>query len=98
LRRATTLISTAVPNSQSASSFGPCPHAFLKLLALYSMLRPSMDWREHPWLDDRWYNALPFGYIGPAMTAEEIAQDIDRNYDASQPGKVINNCKEEYYL
>jgi hypothetical protein len=62
------------------------------------MLRPSMDWREHPWLDDRWYNALPFGYIGPAMTAEEIAQDIDRNYDASQPGKVINNCKEEYYL
>lgn len=56
----------------------------------------EMDWREHPWYDDRWYNALPFGYIGPAMTAQEIAQEIDRNYDASQPGKVITNCKEEY--
>lgn len=55
-----------------------------------------MDWRDSPWLDERWYNSLPFGYIGPAMTAEEIAQEIDRNYEASQPGKVITNCKEEY--
>lgn len=56
----------------------------------------EMDWREHPWYDERWYQSLPFGYIGPAMTAEEIAQEIDRNYEASQPGKVIKNCKEEY--
>lgn len=56
----------------------------------------EMDWREHPWYDDRWYNSLPFGYIGPAMTEEDIAQEIDRNYEASQPGKVIRNCKEEY--
>jgi hypothetical protein len=56
----------------------------------------EMDWREHPWLDDRWYDSLPFGYIGPAMTQEEIAQEIDRNYDSSQPGRVITNCKEEF--
>lgn len=56
----------------------------------------EMDWREHPWYDDRWYTALPFGFVGPAMTEEEIAQEIDRNYDASQPGKVIKNCQEEY--
>jgi hypothetical protein len=56
----------------------------------------EMDWHEHPWLDERWYAALPFGYIGTPMTEEEIAQEIDRNYDASQPGKVIKNCREEY--
>jgi hypothetical protein len=56
----------------------------------------EMDWREHPWYDKRWYNALPFGYLGPAMTDEEIAQEIDRNYEASQPGRVIKNCREEY--
>lgn len=55
----------------------------------------EMDWREHPWYDDRWYSSLPFGYIGPAMTEEEIAQEIDRNYEASQPGRVIKNCREE---
>lgn len=56
----------------------------------------EMDWRDHPWYDDRWYEALPHGYLGPAMTEEEIAQEIDRNYEASQPGRVIKNCREEY--
>ncbi|MBA3766468.1 MAG: hypothetical protein H0W99_05675, partial [Acidobacteria bacterium] len=55
-----------------------------------------MDWREHPWKDQRWYNALPFGYVGQPMTAETIAQEVDRNYEASQPGRVIKNLKEEY--
>lgn len=55
-----------------------------------------MDWREHPWYDARWYNALPHGYVGPAMTDQEIAQEIDRNYEASQPGRVLKNVKEEY--
>ena len=47
-----------------------------------------MDWRENPRKDKRWYDALPFGYVGPKMSATTIAQEIDRNYDASQPGKV----------
>ena len=56
----------------------------------------EMDWRDHPWYDDRWYNSLPHGFIGPAMTEEEIAQEVDRNYEASQPGRVLKNVKEEY--
>lgn len=56
----------------------------------------EMDWREHEWRDMRWYNALPYGVIGPAMTEEEIAQEIDRNYEASQPGRVLKNVREEY--
>lgn len=53
-----------------------------------------MDWRDHPWKDERWYNALPHGYIGPAMTRETIAQEVDRDYDASQPGKVFKDWDE----
>ncbi len=48
-----------------------------------------MDWREHPWKDQRWYAALPFGYGGAPMSAEVIAQEVDRNYEASQPGRVF---------
>jgi len=73
----------------------------------YSELRHSgnanvfeMDWREHPWKDDRWYGSLTFGYGGPPMTAESIAQEIDRNYEASQPGKVFKDwhAREPYVL
>jgi hypothetical protein len=59
-------------------------------------LKFTMDWREHPWKDDRWYNSLPHGYISPAMSDQQIAQEIDRNFDASQPGKVFTNLREEY--
>lgn len=58
--------------------------------------RFTMDWREHPWKDERWYNSLPFGILCPAMTPEDIAQEVDRNYDASQPGRVLRNVREEY--
>lgn len=58
--------------------------------------RFEIDWREHPWKDERWYNSLPFGILCPAMTPEDIAQEIDQSFDASQPGKVIKNCQEEY--
>jgi hypothetical protein len=47
-----------------------------------------MDWRDHPLKDQRWYDSLPFGYIAPKMSRTTIAQEIDRNYDAAQPGKV----------
>lgn len=48
----------------------------------------EMDWRDNPFKDERWYNALPFGFIGPKMSRTTIAQEVDRNYSASQPGKV----------
>ncbi len=55
-----------------------------------------LDWQDNPVKDERWYKALPFGYVGPAMTAEAIAQEVDRDYNASQPGRVLKNVKEEY--
>lgn len=58
----------------------------------------TMDWREHPWKDQRWRNALPYGYTGPVMSEQQIAQEIERDYDASQPGKVFKQWKEEYCL
>jgi hypothetical protein len=55
-----------------------------------------MDWRDHPWKDERWYNSLPFGHVTDIMTAAQIAQEVDRNYDASQPGKVFVDWSEIY--
>ncbi|MEK7856082.1 MAG: hypothetical protein AAB288_08330, partial [Acidobacteriota bacterium] len=54
-----------------------------------------MDWREHPWKPETWFNALKTGVFGSAMTAQQIAQEIDRDLDASQPGKVWK-FREEY--
>jgi len=56
----------------------------------------EMDWRDNPTKDKRWYNALPYGYISPKMDSTTIAQEVDRNYEASQPGKVWSF--EEPYL
>ena len=53
-----------------------------------------MDWREHPWKDIRWYNSLPYGYLTPIMSPETIAQEVDRDYDASQPGKVFKDWEQ----
>lgn len=47
-----------------------------------------MDWRDNPFKDKRWYDSLPYGILGPKMTRTTIAQEVDRNYDAAQPGKV----------
>jgi hypothetical protein len=58
----------------------------------------EMDWKEHPWKDKRWYDSLRPGYTGPPMTDQQIAQEIERNYDASQPGKVFGGWREEYCL
>jgi hypothetical protein len=58
----------------------------------------EMDWKSHPWKDKRWYDSLRPGYCGPPMTDQQIAQEIERNYDASQPGKVFPGWREEYCL
>lgn len=47
-----------------------------------------LNWHDHPWKDERWYNSLPYGYIGPKMSKEMIAQEIDMDAEASQPGRV----------
>lgn len=59
-----------------------------------------MDWHDNPVKDERWYRSLPFGYIAPMMNTEAIAQEVDRNYDASQPGLVFKTWveREPYVL
>jgi hypothetical protein len=54
-----------------------------------------LDWRNNPFKDKRWYDSLPYGYISPKMSKTTIAQEVDRNYDAAQPGKVWQ-CPEPY--
>ena len=53
-----------------------------------------MDWRERPWKSRAWFDSLPFGYGASPMTAESIAQEINRDFNASQPGKVFKNWHE----
>lgn len=53
-----------------------------------------MDWREHPWKDIRWYNALAPGHLSDPMTPATIAQEVARDYEASQPGKVFKDWEE----
>jgi hypothetical protein len=48
----------------------------------------TMNWHDHPWKDQRWYNGLEPGYFGPPMSKELIAQEVDINYEAAQPGRV----------
>jgi hypothetical protein len=55
-----------------------------------------MDWREHPWKDQRWFASLPFGYVSQPMTPQMIAQEIERNYEASQPGRVFPQFRETH--
>lgn len=58
----------------------------------------TVDWQEHPYKDKRWFDSLPYGYCGAPMSPEQVAQEIERNYDASQPGKVFKQWREEYCL
>lgn len=58
----------------------------------------TLDWRDNPFKDKRWYDALPFGYISPKMSKTTIAQEVDRNYDAAQPGKVWKYGEERIFI
>lgn len=60
-----------------------------ELLLDENMPKVILDWRDHPWKDDRWYRALPTKYLGPPMSKTDIAQEVDRDPYASQPGQVL---------
>ena len=60
-----------------------------ELLLDPAMPKHVVHWDQHPWKDSRWYAALRFGYIGPPMSATDIAQEVDRDPYASQPGQVL---------
>lgn len=44
----------------------------------------SMHWKNHPWKTDAWYNGQKL-----SMTPAEMAQELDVNYEASQPGRIL---------
>lgn len=77
------------------SSVGGRLNKFADLMTDNKTPQFVMDWREHPWKTEDWYNALGTGVFGVAMNAQQIAQEIDRDLDASQPGKVWK-FREEY--
>lgn len=57
-----------------------------------------MDWWDHPWKDERWFNALSHGYVGPAMDSIQIAQEILRDYRASMPGPIFPEFSEPWHV
>lgn len=54
----------------------------------------EVRWDEHPWKDERWFNALGTGDVGNVMTTAQIAQEVLCDMDASQPGKVFGDWEE----
>ncbi len=53
----------------------------------------SLHWKRHPWKDGRWYAGQAL-----SMTAEEIAQELDIDYEASQPGRIFPFFHEAYHV
>ncbi len=52
----------------------------------------TLKWTLHPWKDQRWYDGQTL-----SMDAAEIAQEIDIDYEASQPGPVYAKLWEKEY-
>jgi hypothetical protein len=50
-------------------------------------------WKLHPWKTEAWYKGQ-----AKSMSAVEIAQELDINYDASQPGRVFPNYQETHHV
>jgi hypothetical protein len=53
----------------------------------------TIHWKKHPLYDERWYEGEKL-----KMTPEMVAQELDINYDASQPGKVYPTYNELYHV
>jgi hypothetical protein len=53
----------------------------------------SSRWEDHPWKDERWYKGQTL-----SMTAEEIAQELNRDYEASQPGRIVPMFSEAHHF
>src|ERR1051326_2279181 len=53
----------------------------------------TIHWKRHPVYDVDWYNGEKL-----KMSDEMIAQELDINYDASQPGRVYSTYDEVYHV
>lgn len=52
----------------------------------------TLKWTLHPWKDKRWYEGQTL-----SMDDQEIAQEIDIDYEASQPGPVYAKLWDKAY-
>lgn len=53
----------------------------------------SLKWEAHPWKDARWREGQSL-----TMSEQQIAQEIERNYEASQPGLIYPGYHEAYHV
>lgn len=61
-------------------------------LAKGGLPKLTLKWPLHPWKDQRWYDGQTL-----AMDDQEIAQEIDIDYEASQPGPVYAKLWDKQY-
>lgn len=50
-------------------------------------------WKTHPWKDERWYNGQTL-----TMDSVQIGQELDIDYEASQPGRIYPMWHEAYHV
>lgn len=53
----------------------------------------SLHWKRHPFKDDRWYQGQSL-----SMDPVEIAQELDIDYEASQPGRIFPMFHEVFHV
>lgn len=53
----------------------------------------SLKWQQHPWKDQRWREGQSL-----TMSEQQIAQEIEINYEASQPGRIYPMWHEAYHV
>ena len=61
-------------------------------LAKGKLPKLTLKWDLHPWKDQRWYNGQVL-----SMDEQEIAQEIDIDYEASQPGPIYAKFWDKQY-
>lgn len=84
---------TPSPISLSTVKGKTTQQAMLKYDPDLAIARFTSHWTDHPWKTEEWYSTLPL-----KMTKEARAQEIDIDYEASQPGKVFTNWDERFVL
>lgn len=66
---------------------------FYRLAHSGTVEKKTIHWKEHPYKDQNWYE-----YQKLEMNPIQIAQELDINYDASQPNKVYYDYKEPIHI
>lgn len=66
---------------------------FYRLAHSGTVEKKTFHWTVHPYKDIHWYE-----YQKLEMNPVQVAQELDINYDASQPNKVYYNYKEPIHI